>query len=283
MKVISIMNMKGGVGKTTLAVNISHVLNQEFGHRVLTIDIDPQFNATQIVYKQTDWVYILREQVHTALRIFLDEDFESIKIDDEWVQPLAFEDIAPKAVEKNWYFLPGTINLYKIELNYFKILKFKLKEYIDYLKKTKRYDFVIIDTPPTPSSWMRSAIIASDYYLMPIKPDTVSTMGISLLMRIIRELKEQEDESNIQLLGIVLNMCENLKDHQQQIAYLKSHNVFGQYIFEHQLKKRADISAISHKNTLLEERLIYTKGSKAAREEIIAITKELKQKLNYVR
>ncbi len=283
MKVISIMNMKGGVGKTTLAVNISHVLNQEFGHRVLTIDIDPQFNATQMVYKQTDWVYILREEVHTALRIFLDKEFESIEINNEWVQPLTFEEIEPKAVEKNWYFLPGSINLYKIELNYFKILKFKLKEYIDYLRKTKRYDFVIIDTPPTPSSWMRSAIIASDYYLMPVKPDTVSTMGISLLMRIIRELKEQEDESNIQLLGIVLNMCENLKDHHQQIEYLKNHNLFGQYIFEHQLKKRADISAISHKNTLLEDRLIYTKSGKGAKEEIIAITKELKQKLHHAR
>ncbi len=275
--------MKGGVGKTTLAVNISHVLNQEFGHRVLTIDIDPQFNATQIVYKQTDWVYILREEVHTALRIFLDEEFESIRIDGQWVQPIRFEDIEPKAVEKNWHFLPGTINLYKIELNYFKILKFKLKEYIDYLRKTKRYDFVIIDTPPTPSSWMRSAIIASDYYLMPVKPDAVSTMGISLLMRIIRELKEQENESNIELLGIVFNMCENLKDHQQQIEYLANHNLFSQYIFEHQLKKRADISAISHKETLLTDRLIYTKSSKAAKEEIVAITKELKQKLRHVR
>lgn len=277
------MNMKGGVGKTTLAVNISHILNKEFGHRVLTIDIDPQFNATQLIFPKNDWIHILREEIHTSLRIYLDDDFESIPINDKLIKAVPFSEIETKAVEKNWHFLAGSLNLYKVELNYFKILKFKLKEYMDYLRAGRKYDYVIIDTPPTPSSWMRSAIIASDYYLMPVKPDAVSVMGVPLLMRLIRELKEQENESSIECLGLVYNMYENLKDHNHQIEALKNNDRLGLYIFENKLKKRANIAAISHNNNFAADRMIYNCGSQEARDEIIAITKELKKRISYDR
>lgn len=280
MKVISIMNMKGGVGKTTLAVNISHILNKEFGHRVLTIDIDPQFTASQLVFQKNAWQKILREEIHTAIRIFLDKDFDSIEINGEYVEPLSFPEIGPKALSPNWHFIPGSIYLYDLELTYFKILKFKLREYMDYLRRTNRYDFVIIDTPPTPSSWMRTAIIASDYYLMPVKPDSVSVMGIPLLMRIIRKIKEEENESEIQSLGMVFNMCENLADHKDQMNKLATNEYLQLYAFENKLKKRAHIARISHEHTLFEDRLIYNCGSSEARKEIIEITKELKQRIN---
>lgn len=283
MEVISLMNMKGGVGKTTLAVNISHILNKEFGHRVLTIDIDPQFNASQIVFKQTDWVKILSEHIHTSLRIFIDKEFESVKVKDEYIEPLEFHEIKPTVITKNWHFIPGSVNLYKIELNYFKILKFRLKEYIDYQRKRGRYDYLIIDTPPTPSSWMRSAIIASDYYLVPVKPDPLSVWGFTLLVRIIRELKEQENESEIRCLGGVFNMYENRKDHKAQMMQLRKSKYLRVPFFENSLKKRADIARMEHENTFLEDRLIHGCGNRDAKKEIINITKEFKQKLNYDR
>ena len=64
---------------------------------------------------------------------------------------------------------------------------------IKMMEKLNEYDYVIIDSPPTPSVWMVSALIASDYYLIPVKPDPISMTGIDLLQGIIRERSENYD------------------------------------------------------------------------------------------
>jgi len=281
------MNVKGGVGKTTLAVNISHVLSQHFGHRVLTLDIDPQFNATQYVFKRNEWGDIVYERIHTALLIYLDAKLQGFQIKENIdLRAVRYRDIEPRRLYRNWHFLPGTINLYTLYEsyeNYTSVLNLKLKEYLQYIRGNRQYEFVIIDTPPTPSAWMRSAIIASDYYLVPVRPDPVSVFGIPLLNRIIRQMKEKEPESKIEGLGIVFNMYDKrIKAHDEQMEKLE--NALKQMtssqltIFENKLKQRASILSIDHED-IFEERLILNRKDKSAREEIIAITQEIKDRI----
>ena len=70
MRVISFVNMKGGVGKTTLAVNVADALNRRYGKRVLIVDIDPQFNATQCLYSGDDYVALRQAGGHTIADLF---------------------------------------------------------------------------------------------------------------------------------------------------------------------------------------------------------------------
>ena len=73
MKVISLINMKGGVGKTTMAVNICHCLSTRESKKILMIDVDPQFNATQCVFKPDSYVKFLEKGGDTIINVF-DED-----------------------------------------------------------------------------------------------------------------------------------------------------------------------------------------------------------------
>ena len=70
MKVISLINMKGGVAKTTMAVNISHCLSTREKKKVLMIDVDPQFNATQCVFGSDEYVEYLKKGGDSILNVF---------------------------------------------------------------------------------------------------------------------------------------------------------------------------------------------------------------------
>lgn len=95
------------------------------------------------------------------------------------------KDITPVAIKDNLHIIPGSLGLYKIEMKPGEGVENRLKKYLKL--RENDYDYVIIDTPPTPSVWMSSALIASNYYLIPVKPDPLSITGIDLLDSIISE------------------------------------------------------------------------------------------------
>ena len=113
--------------------------------------------------------------------------------------------LKPRSFRQGFDFLPGNLELYRLEMAPGEGRENRLKSYIKAIDAENHYDFVIIDTPPTPSVWMTSALIASDYYLIPVRPDPLSLTGVDLLKGIVSDRKENFG-LDIECLGLVLTM-----------------------------------------------------------------------------
>jgi chromosome partitioning protein len=191
MKVCSVINMKGGVGKTTLAANLCHALARS-GKKVLLIDIDPQFNATQILVSPKSYELYMSQKKHTIVSVFErtpKKDFSVISgaLDPSSGTPLT--DILPIQVRPNFWLLLGDLNLFTLQYSIETGSENRLKTYIKAINKNYDFDYVIIDCPPTPSIWMNAALIASDHYLIPLKSEPLSRIGYVILRGVLgREL-----------------------------------------------------------------------------------------------
>lgn len=243
MRKISFINMKGGVGKTTLSTNVAHCLATRENCKVLLVDIDPQFNATQCFFSGDNYYNYLKNGGNTILDLF-QERINNISTVDGVKETKEFEysDIVPVKILENLYIIPGNLNLYQIEISAGSGKENRLKKYLDEINKTYNFDYVIIDTPPTPSIWMVSALLASNFYIIPVKPDPLSYTGIELLQNIISRKKKDLD-LNIKCMGIVLTIVE-----ESNIVFKKCLENIGKnkqlkdLLYKKHLKKRTDIA-----------------------------------------
>lgn len=183
-RTIAIANQKGGVGKTTTAINLSACL-AEAGQRVLTIDFDPQGNAT------------------TGLGL------EKEKIEDTVYELLlgdcSLEDCLMKDVQKNLDVLPSDSNLSGAEIE---LLETENKERVlkNHLESIRdRYDFIIIDCPPSLSLLTINALVAADTVLVPIQCEYYALEGLSQVLRTIGLVKKKMNTS-LELEGVVFTM-----------------------------------------------------------------------------
>ena len=120
---------------------------------------------------------------------------------------VSLEDIKPYSLKKNFDILLGDLQLYRLEMGAAQGREHRLKRFLDTLDAEDKYDLVLIDTPPTPSAWMTSALIASDGYLVPVKPDPISRVGIDLLRGIVNRCC-QNFGIDVQCFGVVLTITE---------------------------------------------------------------------------
>lgn len=158
MKTISLINMKGGVGKTTLAVNIGDYLARRNNKKILLIDVDPQFNATQCTMSTEEYYEYIQNGGHTIIDIFRDQPYVSVNMTkgSSQIPPINLIDIKPYTLKDNYHLIPGNLDLYREEMSAGSGKENRLKRFLnqDFIKD--KYDYVIIDTPPTPSVWMTS-------------------------------------------------------------------------------------------------------------------------------
>lgn len=245
MKVVSLINMKGGVGKTTLSVNICDCLARRHGLKILLVDIDPQFNATQCLISPNDYIAHIKAGKDTILNIF-DRNSRPVVNSVDGIQekqPKKLEDIEPIKIKDNFYLLPGNLELFRIEMSPGEGRENRLNKYLNELQKEEDdpFDIVIIDTPPTPSIWMTSALLASNYYLIPVKPDPISFTGIDLLQGIINDKKENFD-LKIECCGVVLTMVEDGTLVYKQATDFLLKSSWAKYKFAKELPKRTAIA-----------------------------------------
>jgi len=153
----------------------------------------------------------------------------------------SLEDIESIQIKDNFYLLPGNLELYRIEMTPGEGRENRLSKFIRELERQDLYDYVLIDTPPTPSVWMTSALLASNYYLIPVKPDPISFTGIDLLQSIIQNKKENFD-LQIECAGIVLTMIEEgTLVYKEALAQL-GNGRWSEYKFTKALPKRTQIA-----------------------------------------
>lgn len=242
MKVLSLINMKGGVAKTTLAINIADCLVRRHDSRVLIIDVDPQFNATQCLMDPESYVAHLKNGKDTILTVFdrTKRPVASAVAQASKLEPKKLENIAVVEIKKKLHLLPGNLELYRLEMAPGDGRENRLKNYLQ--KIDNSYDFVVIDTPPTPSVWMTSALIASDHYLIPVRADPISLTGIDLLRSIIEEKKENFD-LEITCAGLVLTVAEqNTVVFNNAKRNLESDDYWQKFLFKSTLPKRTRIA-----------------------------------------
>lgn len=183
-RAIAIANQKGGVGKTTTAINLAACLAEK-GSSVLVIDIDPQGNTTSglgINKKK------LKQTVYDML---LDE--------------CSLEDCKTKSVVKNLYVLPSDVELAgaEIELIGVEDREFILKKKIDTIRD--EYDFIIIDCPPSLNMLTVNAMTTADTVLVPIQCEYYALEGLSQLMHTI-DLVQKRLNPELEIEGVVFTM-----------------------------------------------------------------------------
>ena len=183
-RIIAIANQKGGVGKTTTAINLSSCL-AEAGERVLTIDLDPQGNATSGLGLEKG------ELEETVYEMMLGE--------------CELEDCLQSEVQENLDVLPSDSNLSGAEIE---LLDVEQKEYVlkKHLEKVKeQYDFILIDCPPSLSLLTINALVAADTVLVPIQCEYYALEGLSQVLRTVGLVRKKMNPS-LELEGVVFTM-----------------------------------------------------------------------------
>lgn len=207
-RIIAIANQKGGVGKTTTAINLSACL-AEAGQKVLIVDIDPQGNTTSGYGIQKD------EKDKTVYEVILRE--------------CEIEEAIIKNVIDNLDILPSNVNLAGAEID---LIDVENREYIlkeSIAKVRTNYDFVILDCPPSLSMLTVNAMSAADTVLVPIQCEYYALEGLSQLIHTINLVKKKLNP-NLELEGVVFTMydsrtnlslqvVENVKDNLHQNIY----------------------------------------------------------------
>lgn len=209
METISFVNMKGGVGKTTLAVNVADALNRRHEKRILLIDLDPQFNATQCFYSGEEYVERRENGGHTIVNVFNETPAPSVSPvkGTRFKAATSLDSVTPWEYRKGLSIIPGDLEIYRVDMGSGQGKELRLKRYLEKIKEKDLYDFVIIDTPPTPSHYMMAALLASKYYLVPVKPEPLSRVGIDLLRGVIDRTSENHGH-DIECIGVVVTLAD---------------------------------------------------------------------------
>jgi chromosome partitioning protein len=252
MPVVSVVNMKGGVAKTTLAINLADVLVRREDCTVLVIDLDPQFNATQALISPEDYVARRQAGGHTIVNVFDDAPAPTISAIAHASKPaLALKDIAPWKVKESFDILPGALELYRLEMGGGQGREQRLKRYLQEIDAENAYDFVIIDTPPTPSHWMMAALLASTGYIVPVKAEPLSRTGIDLLKGVIDRCSQNFGHP-ITCYGLVLTIVEiNTNVFRDAKALLDNDQLWQGKRFENVLPKRTAVAAAQGQQQLI--------------------------------
>jgi chromosome partitioning protein len=186
----------------------------------------------------------LKAGKHTILDVFDTETktLASVVSGATTAKAVELEDIKLQQSDLLWT-LPGNIELYRLEMIAGEGREFSLKRFIEASIIPENFDYLIIDTPPTPSIWMTSALIASDYYVIPVKPDPLSLIGIDLLRSII-ERRRKTYGLTLECLGVVFTMVERSDSVNLATARsnLKGNNFWNGKVFNSYILKRTDLA-----------------------------------------
>ncbi len=207
---ISLLNMKGGVGKTTLAVNLAWQLSRKLKKRVLLVDLDPQFNASQYLMTFKEWTDH-RAKNGTIADLLLDLRTSTLRLKKGRNGSPSLAAIIRKCIfrrEDSEH--GGSLHLLPSELVLARAVKnpqgvsYKLEKALNHIRSG--YDFVFIDCAPTDSVLTDTALTASDFVLIPVKPDRFSALGYAAIQETLDAFREEShDPHSVRELGVVFN------------------------------------------------------------------------------
>ncbi len=196
-QVVSVINFKGGVGKTTTAVEIGSALAKHYGRKTLLVDLDPQASATFYVMEQKSWL-TWKDSKGSTYDLFKNRDI-SFSMRNAIVPDV----LQGKAPVIGFDLLPSTPDLIDIDLGLTDFISYNiLQRYLDQVRND--YDYIICDCPPNFNPVTKNSLWASDAYIIPTVPDFLSTYGIGLLQRSVNKLvnpNAQKQQLKVPALG----------------------------------------------------------------------------------
>lgn len=221
-RIVAVANQKGGVGKTTTAINLSAGL-AELGARVLLVDIDPQGNAsTGLGVDQS-------QRRRTSYDLFVDE----VPID---------EVIVPSRVPRLWI-VPATADLSSTDM------EFVANERRSYLLRDSlrqpalarfQFDFILIDCPPSLNLLTVNAMVAADSVLVPLQSEFFALEGLSQLMLTIREVRRTANP-DLRIEGVLLTMFDRRNNLSQQVEQ-DVRETLGDLVYETVIPRNVRVS-----------------------------------------
>lgn len=207
-KVMAIINQKGGVGKSTTAINLSAALG-ELGKQVLLVDLDPQGNSSS-------GLGIEKSQVHNCVY-------------DVLLNDVAIEDVIIPDVGEGLDLVPATINLAgaEVELVSEMARENRLKDAVGSLRG--KYDYVFIDCPPSLGLLTVNALVAADKLLIPIQCEFYALEGVTKLLDSMKRVKTRLNPT-LDIFGVLLTMYDGRTTLSRQVVD-EVRSYFGKTVF----------------------------------------------------
>lgn len=239
-RVISIINQKGGVGKTTTAVNLAAYLSA-YGYKVLLIDMDPQGNAS------------------SGLGVNY-QDLEKGIYEVMMFEPVTFPEVVLKTKLQNLHLAPANLNLAgaNVELVNVDRREFRLADNLAAIMND--YDYILIDNPPSLGLLTINGMVASEELLIPVQCEYYALEGLSQLLYTIN-LVQNNLKPNLNILGAVLTMYDG-RNRLSEAVFGELYQYFPRRIFRSVIPRSIRLAeAPSYGQTILE----YDPGSRGAR------------------
>ncbi|HEY8900942.1 MAG TPA: ParA family protein [Chthoniobacterales bacterium] len=235
MKTIAVANQKGGVGKTTTSVNLAAGLAAA-GQRILLVDLDPQGNATSAMLTGEE----------TAERRSLYHTIVGDVPAPELVHATRFENLST---------IPATLEMAGAEAEVARLDDHnkQIRKALAAIRDENKFDYAILDCPPSLGVLMTNALVAADELLVPIQCEYYALEGLGLLMQVMNLLRNGGDNPDLTISGLVLTMFDSrtnlnqavvrdVREHFQEVVFdtviprsirFGEAPSFGRTIFEH--------------------------------------------------
>jgi chromosome partitioning protein len=290
--VISITNFKGGVGKTTLAVNLAASLAHEFDKRVLLVDLDAQANASIWMLGARRWMEISGKSDHreTAYGLFLKSVTSHVPL-----KPYDNPGVKGRGIDKFWL-LPSSESVLKLQhmiqeaKDQFLIAQKYMRD-LEYRVLSRRltrlddyFDYVILDTPPDIYGVTCNAVFASDYLIVPCIPDSLSISGLRFLIEELTRITINAAKAPI-VLGVAITRRKDVNEHN---ASMHSINAAVKDFQENAAIRMVDDRTVVFENYPLKDLIVHSEAVRAnqplclyapaspAHQDVRALTKAIK-------
>ena len=245
-KIIAIANQKGGVGKTTTTINLAAAL-AEVGKKILIVDLDPQGNSS------------------TGLGI--DPESRNLTSYELMLDDIKIKDVVKKTEVKNLLIIPATTDLSSADIELYNSEKrvFLLREALNKKEINNfRFDFILIDCPPSLNLLTLNSMVAADSVLIPLQSEFFALEGLSQLMLTIREVRASANEF-LRIEGVVLTMFDS-RNNLSLLVEEDARENLGEIVFKTTIPRNVRVSeAPSYSQTVLSYDTD-SKGAKAYRD-----------------
>lgn len=247
-KVICITNQKGGVGKTTTAVNLCYYLAKD-RHKTLLVDFDPQGNATS--------------------GLGIDKNDLKSTMTEVVLGTATMKDTIKKTKYKNYDLAPTTPELANAEVEITNMNKkfVRLRDAVNSVRED--YDYIIIDLPPSLSLLTVNGMIASDYLLLPVQTEFYALEGVAQLLESMKLVMKQANP-NLKLLGVVATMYDKRTSLSAQV-FREIKKYFKKLTFKTAIPRNVRVAEAPSHGVPVGDYDKFSKGAKAYKE----FTKEL--------